>query len=157
MTRTPIALVLAASLACIGGVAGRATANPAPTVPATVPVYQRPEADPLAGNGAIVAFASTAGPSFITSIAFIPVNETSCSSTDYDTLDVYDVDAAGDVSGAALYSGAASCAGSGDWSAGRPAFVLPIAHALPASHTLAAIWRPVGAGMALPGGAWRVE
>lgn len=144
-------------LGALAALASRATAAAPPVAPLAGIAYQRPELEPLAGNGAIVAFASMVSPSHVTRISLVPVDRLVCDPSNYDALDVYDVDAAGNASGSALYATTTTCAGTGDWTAGKAAISVTLAYDLPAGHALAAIWRPVGAGVALPGGAWRVE
>lgn len=146
---------LALAIVCLVG--SRVFATPPITVPLAGIAYQAPQASPLASFGSLVAFASTAGPSHVGTISFVPVDRLYCDATDYRTLDVVDIDAAGNMYGSSLYSTSTTCAGTGDWTAGAASVTAPISYDLPAGHSLAAFWQPAGAGVAVPSGSWRVE
>lgn len=160
MKSTKYVLAACAIASLSGVVAVRASADPVPLRAIAGISYQRAESDPLRGVGGVIAFASTAGPSHVERIDFVPVDRLISDDSDYRTLYVLDVDAAGDTNAAPIYTGttaSVAAGGSGDWEAGVAAFSAVISYDLPAGHSLAGVWRPEGGGVAHPGGYWRVE
>lgn len=129
-------------------------------LPLAATVYQPPQPNAAQPLGVVLAFASSSAPSTVMRLAFVPVDPLVADDAAYRALDVFEIDAAGDPVGPSLYSGTTRTAvsgGSGDWTAGRAAFSFALAGELDAGHALMASWRPIGAGCAMPGGAWRVE
>lgn len=144
------------ALALAVALASQALADPPLVYPLAGLVYQPAQPDADESIAVIVAFAPTDKDSHVERISLVPVDGLLCDATHYRVLRVYDVDAAGAM-GTALYTGTTTCADSGTWEAGVAAFSIVLAHDLRAGHSLAAIWRSSGAGVALPSGAWRIE
>ncbi len=144
------------ALAFAGAIASRASADPQPVGPLAGVAFQPAQPDPLASVASIVAFAPTSEAAHVHRISLVPADALHCDADNYRALYIVDVDSAGTMA-PALYIGATTCTGSGNWEAGRVAFTIPLTHDLLAGHSLAAMWRAEGNGVAIPSGAWRVE
>ena len=151
------ALALAAAFALVG-TSHPLEAAPPPLLPVTGIAFQPAELDPTADTGSAFAFAPTFGSAHVTRVAFIPYDPLKADDGNYRALWIEEVDTKGNFVGSPLFFTTTQVSlGTGDWTAGRPAFSATLDYDLPAGHALMGAWRPVGEGVELPAGAWRVE